>query len=77
MDKGHKRVAADLSPALESACADGPTKGRFRRQGAQFASGGTALLALAYLDPDETLEGWTDTGHLQSSENGWIEVILP
>lgn len=44
---------------------------------AQFSSGGTAHLALAYFDPDETLEGWTDTGHLQSSENGWIEVTLP
>ena len=44
---------------------------------AQFASGGTTLIALAYFDADETLEGWTDTGHLQSSENGWIEVILP
>ncbi|MEE9183528.1 MAG: ethylbenzene dehydrogenase-related protein [Acidimicrobiia bacterium] len=44
---------------------------------AQFASGGTALIAIAYFDADETLEGWTDTGHLQSSENGWIEVILP
>ena len=44
---------------------------------AQFASGGTALIALAYFDADETLEGWTDTGHLQSSENGWIEVTLP
>ncbi len=43
----------------------------------QFASGGTALIALAYFDPDEGLEGWTDTGHLQSSENGWIEVTLP
>ncbi len=31
----------------------------------------------AYFDADETLEGWTDTGHLQSSENGWIEVTLP
>jgi hypothetical protein len=44
---------------------------------AQFASGGTAMVALAYFDADETLEGWTDTGHLQSSESGWIEVTLP
>ncbi len=44
---------------------------------AQFESGGTALMALAYFDPDETLEGWTDTGHLQSAESGWIEVRLP
>jgi hypothetical protein len=46
-------------------------------QDAQFASGEDAFMALAYFDPDETLEGWTDTGHLQSSENGWIEVSLP
>lgn len=46
-------------------------------QDAQFASGEDAFMALAYFDPDETLEGWTDTGHLQSSENGWIEVALP
>jgi hypothetical protein len=46
-------------------------------QDVQFASGGVALMALAYFDADETLEGWTDTGHLQSAENGWIEVILP
>jgi hypothetical protein len=44
---------------------------------AQFASGGAALIALAYFDADETLEGWTDTGHLQSSDSGWIEVTLP
>ena len=46
-------------------------------QDAQFASGDTALLALAYSDADESLEGWTDTGHLVSSEHGWIEVTLP
>jgi len=46
-------------------------------QDAQFASGKKAYMALAYFDPDETVEGWTDTGHLQSSENGWIEVALP
>jgi hypothetical protein len=44
---------------------------------AQFVSGGMALMALAYFDADESAEGWTDTGHLQSSENGWIEVTLP
>ncbi len=46
-------------------------------QDAQFASGGEALIALAYFDADESLEGWTDTGHLQSAESGWIEVTLP
>jgi hypothetical protein len=44
---------------------------------AQFVSGGMAYIALAYFDPDEGAEGWTDTGHLVSSENGWIEVTLP
>ena len=46
-------------------------------QDAQFASGGKAFMALAYFDPDESLEGWTDTGHLQSADAGWIEVTLP
>jgi hypothetical protein len=44
---------------------------------AQFTSGGTAHIALAYFDPDEGAEGWTDTGHLVSAEAGWIEVTLP
>ena len=46
-------------------------------QDAQFASGGKAHLALAYFDPSETPEGWTDAGHLQSADSGWIEVALP
>lgn len=46
-------------------------------QDAQFSSGATFLVALAYFDADESLEGWTDTGHLQSAEVGWIEVTLP
>jgi hypothetical protein len=46
-------------------------------QDAQFASGGTASIALAYFDPSETPEGWTDAGHLQSADKGWIEVALP
>jgi phage baseplate assembly protein gpV len=44
---------------------------------AQFASGGAAHIAIAYFDPDEGAEGWTDNGHLVSAEAGWIEVILP
>ena len=44
---------------------------------AQFTAGGTAKIALAYFDADEGLEGWTDTGHVTSAENGWIEVTLP
>ena len=46
-------------------------------QDAQFASGEKALLALAYFDPSETPEGWTDAGHLQSADLGWLEVALP
>jgi len=46
-------------------------------QDAQFASGEKALLALAYFDPSETADGWTDAGHLQSADLGWIEVALP
>ncbi len=46
-------------------------------QDAQFASGATILVALAYFDADESLEGWTDTGHLLSADAGWIEVTLP
>jgi hypothetical protein len=45
-------------------------------QDAQFASGGTAAAALAFFDPTEGAEGWTDPGHLQSAYNGWIEVTL-
>jgi hypothetical protein len=44
---------------------------------AQFASGGTASMALAYFDADEGAEGWTDTGHLTSADEGWITVTLP
>ncbi len=46
-------------------------------QDAQFARGEKAFMALAYFDPNETVEGWTDAGHLQSSDSGWIEVALP
>lgn len=45
-------------------------------QDAQFASGGTAYAALAFMDPAEGPEGWTDAGHLQSAYSGWIEVTL-
>jgi hypothetical protein len=45
-------------------------------QDGQFASGGTASVALAFFDPTEGAEGWTDAGHLQSAYNGWIEVTL-
>ena len=46
-------------------------------QDAQFASGGTAYVAIAYWDPKESTTGWSDAGHLQSADLGWIEVTLP
>ncbi len=46
-------------------------------QDAQLVLGGTANMALAYWDADETADGWTEVGHLQSSSGGWIEVTLP
>lgn len=46
-------------------------------QDAQFTAGGTAYVALAYWDPDEGPEGWSDVGHLTSAYEGWIEVTLP
>lgn len=46
-------------------------------QDAQFTSGGTAHAALAFFDPTEGPDGWSDAGHLQSAYNGWIEVTLP
>ena len=44
---------------------------------AQLAAGGMVAAALAYWDADETTEGWTDAGHIQSSSGGWIEITLP
>ena len=45
-------------------------------QDGQFASGGTAYVALAFFDPNEGPDGWSDAGHLQSAYSGWIEVTL-
>jgi hypothetical protein len=44
---------------------------------AQFQLGGAANLALAYWDADETADGWTAAGHVQSSTGGWIQVTMP
>jgi hypothetical protein len=44
---------------------------------AQLSPGGIAAMALAYWDADETPEGWTGAGHVQSSSDGWIDVTLP
>jgi len=43
---------------------------------AQLAVGETALLAVAYWDPDNGDAGWDDDQHAQSANQGWIEVAL-
>jgi hypothetical protein len=45
-------------------------------QDAQLTVGETALLALAYWDPDNGDAGWGDEEHVQSGNQGWIEVTL-
>jgi Ethylbenzene dehydrogenase len=45
-------------------------------QDVQLASPGAAAMGVAYWDPNETPDGWTEDGHLQSAENGWIELTL-
>jgi hypothetical protein len=42
----------------------------------QLAPGETAQLAIAYWDPDQGPTGWDDSGHVQSSNQGWIDVTL-
>jgi hypothetical protein len=44
---------------------------------AQFTAGGTARIALAYFDADESAIGWSEAGHLTSAGEGWIEVLIP
>jgi hypothetical protein len=44
---------------------------------AQFTAGGSAFMALAYFDADESQTGWSDAGHLTSADAGWIEILLP
>lgn len=39
-----------------------------------FAAGGTAQLAVAYWDPDNAPEGWSDNEHVLSANMGWITV---
>jgi len=43
---------------------------------AQFTVGESTQLALAYWDPSSTPEGWEDDGHVQSANQGWIQVDL-
>ena len=42
----------------------------------QLTVGETALLALAFWDPDVGPDGWDDDTHVQSSNQGWIEIML-
>ncbi|HEY5650462.1 MAG TPA: ethylbenzene dehydrogenase-related protein [Acidimicrobiia bacterium] len=41
---------------------------------AQLAVGDTALLGMAYWDPDFGPEGWDDATHVVTSVEGWIDV---
>jgi hypothetical protein len=43
---------------------------------ASWAAGGVAELVLAWWDPNETTEGWTEAGHLTNAYDGWITVNL-
>lgn len=45
-------------------------------QDANWQAGGVAELVLAWWDPNETSEGWTDAGHLTNAYDGWITVTL-
>lgn len=45
-------------------------------QDGQLTIGETALMALAYWDPDNSVEGWDDDQHVQSANQGWIEVLI-
>lgn len=45
-------------------------------QDLQIEAGGSLRIALAYWDPDETPDGWTDAGHTTSADDGWITVNL-
>ena len=45
-------------------------------QDAAWEAGGIAELVLAWWDPNETGEGWSDAGHLTNAYDGWITVNL-
>jgi hypothetical protein len=45
-------------------------------QDAQFTVGEPTMLALAYWDADFGPDGWSDDTHVQSSNQGWIQVNL-
>jgi hypothetical protein len=46
------------------------------QDGQMEVGGASAGLALAYWDPDLGPEGWEDDTHVQSANQGWIEVTL-
>jgi hypothetical protein len=45
-------------------------------QDASWEAGGMAELVLAWWDPNESGEGWSDAGHLTNAYDGWITVNL-
>ena len=45
-------------------------------QDAQFTAGEAARMALAYWDADGGPAGWEEDGHVQTANQGWIEVTL-
>ncbi|NHZ70791.1 MAG: hypothetical protein GWP18_04035 [Proteobacteria bacterium] len=45
-------------------------------QDAQLTVGDSTMLALAYWDSDFGPDGWEDDTHVQSSNQGWIEINL-
>ena len=44
--------------------------------GVAALEGGMAELVLAWWDPNESGEGWSDAGHLTNAYDGWITVNL-
>jgi hypothetical protein len=45
-------------------------------QDSQFTVGESILLALAYWDADFGPDGWDDSTHVQSSNQGWIQINI-
>ena len=45
-------------------------------QDVQFTAGEPTLLALAYWDADFGPEGWDDSTHVTSADQGWIQINL-
>lgn len=45
-------------------------------QDAQFTVGETARVGAAYWDPDNSPDGWSDDEHVQTANEGWIDVTF-